>query len=392
MPPTMSSDTPLAPIGDIPLLLADPDRAVSLAPSGVPAGLIRLGAWHITRVPRLPDSFDGYHAYLIRIPYDLDVDPDGAPPRRFEVGFTFATDGVSVHDAVPRRVSDRPGNGGYVLDGQATFAPEDATVADRLLPDIVRPVGSPGGQLSGVGTAAIRWRLSGSARDPLGAGSHVGWIVLLVPAGVTEVRVLATASFALPDNRGDNRGDDRGLREVALPDAFTVALPAEQTAVAHRAGSGTRVFISYVHESTAHKAAVKTLSDLLRDEGDVTVILDQDESAARQDWQRWMTTGIIRSDYVLVVASPGYRSVGRYETDNVPRRGIDAEFRLLTTLLAEDYPHWLRKILPVVLPGRAVSEIPVVFQPYDADYYVIDSLTPDGIVRLLEAVGRELPP
>jgi hypothetical protein len=105
-----------------------------------------------------------------------------------------------------------------------------------------------------------------------------------------------------------------------------------------------------------------------------------------------MTTGIIRSDYVLVVASPVYRSVGRYETGNVTRRGIDAEYRLLTTLLAEDYPRWVRKILPVVLPGRAVSEIPVVFQPYDADYYVIESLTPEGVAGLLEAISRELPP
>jgi hypothetical protein len=382
----VSPQNALPSIGDIPLLLTEPDRVVEHAPSGVPVGLVTLGAWLISRVPQLPDSFDGYGAYLIRIPYDLDIQPGMPSPREFEISFTFATDGVSVHDALPHGANRHAGDSSYALSGQLTFARQDGALSGSLMPDVVLPEGSARGQLFGTGTSTVRWRHNGTVKAPLLVGLNVCWIVLLVPSGLTEVRVIAAASFALPD------GGERGLREVAAPDAFIIALPGEQPAIAQRGTSGKQVFVSYVHESAAHKADVKALAELLRTEGNLTVILDQDESVHRQDWQKWMTTGIIRSDYVLVIASPVYRAVGRYETSNVTRRGIDAEYRLLTTLLAEDYPLWLRKILPVVLPGRAVSEIPVVFQPYDADYYIIGGLTSDGIAGLLEAINLELPP
>lgn len=379
------STTP--PLGDIPLMLVKPDRAIEHAPSGVPVGSITLGAWHITRVPRVPESFAGHCAFLIRIPYDLDVEPGKPRPRRLEIGFTFAIDGATVHDALPQSPDGHASAGGYLLNGQLIFAPQDRAVTDQVMSDISLPEDASGGQVFGRGSATIRWRHVGTAREPLRPGSHVCWIVLLVPQGPTEIRVLADASFTLPDGR------QGGMREVALADAFTIALPGEWPVFAHRASAGGKqVFVSYVHESAGHKADVRTLCDLLRVEGGVTVLLDQEEPAERKDWQRWMTVGIIRSDYVLVVASPVYRAVGRYETGNVTRRGIDAEYRLLTSLLAEDYPLWLRKILPVVLPGRTVSEIPVVFQPHDADHYVIASLTPDGIEGLLEAISRELPP
>jgi len=383
---TASSHSAVPSLGSIPLLLVEPDRAIEHAPSGVSIGMITLAAWHISRVPRVPDSFDGYGAYLIRIPFDLDLEPGKPAPSRFEIGFTFATDGASVHDALPQRTQARAG-AGYVLNGQLTFAPRESAVADQVMSDILLSEDSPGGQLFGRGTATVRWRHAGTAKTPLRTGAHVCWIVLLVPPGLTQIRVLAKASFRLPD---ECRG---GLREAALADAFIIALPGERPGLAHRSSSGGKqVFVSYVHESAGHKADVKTLCDLLRTHGGATVLLDQDEPARRQDWQEWMTIGIIRSDYVLVVASPVYRAVGRYETSNTTRRGIDAEYRLLTTLLAEDYPLWRRKILPVVLPGRAVSEIPVVFQPYDADYYAIGSLTSDGIDKLLETIGSELSP
>jgi hypothetical protein len=368
-------------------MLVVPDRAIEHAPSGIPVGLITLGAWYISRVPSVPDSFGGHDAYLIRIPYDLDVEPGKPTPRRFEIGFTFATDGVSVHDALPQHADGHTGAGSYLLNSQLVFARQHGVLTGHEMSDILLPEDTPGGQMLGRGSANTRWRHVGTRKTPLRPGSHVCWIVLLVPRATTQVRVLAEAAFTLPGPRPD------GLREVALADAFTIALPGERPVLAHRASaSGKQVFVSYVHESADHKADVKTLCDLLRTEGCVTVLLDQDEPAERLDWQKWMTTGIIRSDYVLVVASPVYRAVGRYETSNVTRRGIDAEYRLLTSLLAEDHPLWLRKILPVVLPGRAVSEIPIGFQPWDADYYVVGSLTPDGVEGLLETIRRELPP
>lgn len=387
---TNSSDSALPALGDLPLLLVEPDRAIELGPAGVAIGLLTLGAWHISRVPRMPDSFGGHAAYLIRIPYDLDLQPGRPAPRRFEISFTFATGGASVHDALPQRAGGRVAVGSYLLNGQLAFARQDGTPADRVISDIVLPEDTVGGQVFGLGSATVRWR-RGTAKTAPRSGSHLCWIVVLVPRDKDELLVLAEASFTLPD------GSQDGLREMALADAFTIALPKDALpedppVLAHRASAGGKqVFVSYVHESAEHKADVKTMCRLLHTEG-VTVLLDQEESAKRQDWQKWMTVGITRSDYVLVVASPVYRAVGLYETSKLTRRGIDAEYRLLTSLLAENYPMWLRKILPVVLPGRAVSEIPMVFQPYDADHYVIASLTQDGVKGLLKAISREPPP
>ena len=85
-----SSDSALPPLGSIQLLLVEPDRAIEHAPSGVSVGTITLGAWHISRVPRVPGSLDGHGAYLIRIPYDLDLEPGKPAPRRFEIGLATA--------------------------------------------------------------------------------------------------------------------------------------------------------------------------------------------------------------------------------------------------------------------------------------------------------------
>ena len=65
-------------LADIPLLLIRPVRHIASQPSGIPAGLITLRAWEVNRVSRLPPDLAGFEAYLIRMSYDLDVEPDAA--------------------------------------------------------------------------------------------------------------------------------------------------------------------------------------------------------------------------------------------------------------------------------------------------------------------------
>lgn len=215
-------------------------------------------------------------------------------------------------------------------------------------------------------------------------GVYTGWIALLVPAGQRQVLVAASARFELP------AGEAAELAELAYPDAVVIDLPEHEPALAHRASTdGPRVFVSYAHDSDEHKAAVRALCDLLLHEG-VNVLVDQAEPEVRQDWRRWMTTGIYRSDRVVVVASPAYRSVGLYEFDDNTHAGAQAEYQLLTNLLREDRSAWMPKILPVILPGRAVGEIPVGLQPYDADHYLVPSLTTDGITGLMQAITHGL--
>jgi hypothetical protein len=347
---------------------------------GARVGCITLGAWLVSPIQRLPESLVGYDGYLIKLAYDFDVEPDAAVPSWFEVTFAFVTEGAVVHDALPRSVSDG-GQRTYLLNGQLEFVAQDLPVADCLVPDLRLPDLPATVQVFGVSSATLRWRHRGTAKGPVRPGSTTGWIVLLVPSGLRQVLVHAGGRFAAPVN-----GDD-GPVPVDWPEVFTVALPEGHPKSVHRSVTGgRRVFISYTHDSEHHKQAVRRLCELLEGAG-IDVLLDENESPVRKEWQRWMTTGIGRSDYVIVVASPQYRSVGLYESASKPRRGAEAEYRLLTTLLAEDYDAWLTKILPVVLPGRAVSEIPIGLQPYDADHYVVPTLTPSGIAGLLLAMS-----
>jgi TIR domain len=375
----------LPPLGDIPLLLVDPERAIDYAPSGIPVGLVTLHAWRVSPLPRVPDDLQGYSAYLIEIAYDLDTEPDAPRPNWFELGFTFAAAQTTVYDALPRRTGpDRERM--YALNGQLAFVRQDQPAADLVVPDIRLPEITSKVVAFGCRGPQVRWRHTSAARTVAQPGPFTGWIVLLAPQDQRDVRVFATARFSVPT------GQAGGQREADRPDAFTVALPRRQTATAHRAAvRGPRVFVSYAHDSAPHKADVIALSRLL-ESADVNVTVDQNEPPTRrQDWNRWMTIGITRSDFVIVVASPAYRSVGLFEFDNRTHAGAQAEYRLISNLLAESQDVWLPRILPVILPGGAIKEIPAGLHPYLTDRYVVPSLTPDGVAELVQVIKHGRP-
>lgn len=64
--------------------------------------------------------------------------------------------------------------------------------------------------------------------------------------------------------------------------------------------------------------------------------------------------------------------------------------------MAQDRATWIRKILPVVLPGGTVADIPEFLLPYSATHYIVHRLTPDGILDLRRVLVRQprhaLPP
>jgi hypothetical protein len=372
----------LPPFGNIPLLLAEPERGTEYSPAGTRVGLITLQAWQVSPVLRVPDSFGQQSAYLIRIPYDLDLEPDAPMPLQFEIGFTFLGAKTSVHAALPQPANLDDKVRTYVLNAQLTFTPQDHPVTEFLLGDIELPPTAAKVELYGLGSSMVRWRHHGSPEAPVSPGSHIGWIVLLTPPGRRRVRVCATARFKVPAERSAM------LRETDRPDAFTVKLPERQPIIVHRrTAGGPRVFVSYAHDSEQHKEAVNNLCRLLESAG-IDITWDENETLARKDWNQWMTIGITRSDYVIVVASPIYRSAGLYDLGDRFHRGVQTEFRVLQSLLAEDRDIWMPKILPVVLPGRKVQEIPLALQPRDADHYIVPSLTTTGVAGLLRVINN----
>lgn len=63
-----------------------------------------------------------------------------------------------------------------------------------------------------------------------------------------------------------------------------------------------RVFISYSHDSPAHRDRVLMLADRLRTDG-IDCDLDRYETSPAEGWPRWMAGRIAWADFVLVICT-----------------------------------------------------------------------------------------
>jgi hypothetical protein len=146
------------------------------------------------------------------------------------------------------------------------------------------------------------------------------------------------------------------------------------------------VFVSYAHESDEHKALVLAFATFLRDTAGVAAVLDLWSAAARQDWYSWTIREMTEADFVLVVASEGYRRWGDGHGPGGEHRGVQSEAALLRELVYGDRAAWLPKILPVVLPGHGTHQIPLFLQPTTASHYRVNAFTVAGAEDLLRVV------
>ncbi|MDQ7807306.1 toll/interleukin-1 receptor domain-containing protein [Amycolatopsis sp. A133] len=369
--------------GSVPLFPDGVAKSIDSAPDGIAIGLIRFSGWQLHRIDPLPGGFAGHAAYLVRVNYEFDVPAEVAPPAWAEVEFAFDAAEVMVVDAIPRAVAAAEPARSYELTGQLNFvrptAGRSPWAADASEANVALPAVRPHVDCFGLGSSRVRWRHSGAVP----AGTHTAWLVLLTPPDRTELPVLAGGAYQRAADA------EPGLRASGRPDAFTVRLPGapEPEVPATTAdGSAPRVFVSYAQESAAHKEAVVRLCRLLVAEG-VDVRVDQDGLDRRRNWDRWTTTQILRTDYVIVVASPAYRAVGDGElTDETRHRGIRSEYSRLADLLHRYPDRWTKKLLPVVLPGRSPDEIPLAFLPAIGDYYPLSAFTRAAAADLLSVL------
>lgn len=146
-----------------------------------------------------------------------------------------------------------------------------------------------------------------------------------------------------------------------------------------------RVCISYAHESIRHKNKVYKLDDLLRENG-IRTVIDRQEVKQRIDWERWAQQGILNADFVLVIASPTYKAV--MDGGELPGEpsGVHAEGSLLRNLYRQEPRKWQPRVLPVVLPGCKVADIPLFLNPQTDTRYEIRRLTQAGIAELLQTL------
>ncbi|HEX5116169.1 MAG TPA: SEFIR domain-containing protein [Pseudonocardiaceae bacterium] len=184
--------------------------------------------------------------------------------------------------------------------------------------------------------------------------------------------------------RGAGRLAQKGADQ---PMPIGPGLPANSAHTSHGGGpaQAIKVFISYAHDTDDHKHAVLMLAELLTGNG-IDVILDQWAGTVRKDWGSWALGHITSSDFVIIVASPDYQRVGDGVIATTDNPGAQSEAAVIRDLLHHDRPTWTRKLLPVVLPGRSIDEIPTFLQPFSADHYIVSVLTEAGIEDLLRTL------
>lgn len=155
-----------------------------------------------------------------------------------------------------------------------------------------------------------------------------------------------------------------------------------------------RVFITYMHDSEEHKQQVLQFATLLRQDA-VDARLDRWAEPERQDWYTWMIREVKAAEYVIVIASPEYKRVADGDVPVGSRHGGKEEAAILRDFLQSDREVWLKKLLPVVLPGHTTTEIPVFLQPYSADHYTLDRISSTGVekvLRVLYSISEYVPP
>lgn len=148
------------------------------------------------------------------------------------------------------------------------------------------------------------------------------------------------------------------------------------------------VFITYTHDSQEHKDAVRRFAEVLHGRG-IYSRNDFWDVLERQDWGQRGENAIDDTDYTLVIASEGYRRVGNGNVADDENRGGTWEVKYLRERLQQARSVWTRRILPVVLPGHSLDDIPMFLQPYGCTHYEVPTLDVDGIQSLYRALTKQ---
>lgn len=382
---------------EVKLLLADGGvRHYEGSPGRISFGALQLRGWQIFEIDSKPGHYTGSDTYLIKIHYDLVLDPGAPSPRWFEVGFALAAaegaGAITVLDAIPARVTTVQEPKSYDLDQYLAFVHGHSVRLPATDPDV---------HLFGLGSHTLRWRHTGADGSGVHPGSYTGWATITVPAGCSRLNVDATARF-------DFAAGSELARECAPePESALVALrfdsparhrgplvdtaPPVRDSPASHAADAPRIFVSYAHDDAAHRDAVLRLSTFLVTDCGFDVHMDRWDLDRRRDWSLWAIEQITAADFVIVVASPECKRVGDGTIDSLERRGMQSELSVLRDLLQGDRATWLPKLLPVVLPGRAVAEIPLFLQPNAADHYIVTSFDRAGADDLIRVITADPP-
>lgn len=150
-----------------------------------------------------------------------------------------------------------------------------------------------------------------------------------------------------------------------------------------------KVFISYSHDSDAHRELVRALADRLRSEG-VDAWIDQYASAPPEGWPRWMEEQIREADFVLMVCTPTY--LRRVEQREEPGKGLGVLWEA-NIIYNELYPTGAvtAKFIPLLPAGGTPDEIPSPVR-YHTHYHFESEDTYHALYRRLTDQPEVVPP
>ncbi|HVH99913.1 MAG TPA: SEFIR domain-containing protein [Enhygromyxa sp.] len=117
-----------------------------------------------------------------------------------------------------------------------------------------------------------------------------------------------------------------------------------------------RVFISYSDDSPAHAKRVLELAQWLRSHG-VDATLDQFEESPEEGWPRWIYRQIRESEFVLIIATPGYLRRCEHDEPRVDVSGSSVKFGShLSVQELHEAGGRNKKFIPVLFGGDAIVE------------------------------------
>ncbi len=154
----------------------------------------------------------------------------------------------------------------------------------------------------------------------------------------------------------------------------------------------TKIFISYSHDSEAHRTAVLKLSGQLRENGQDCLIDQNINGSPAEGWTRWMENEIERADFVLIVCTPTY--LQRYRGKSIASgRGVNFEGVVISQTLYENLG-CNDKFLPIIFDSVDRENIPLPLKSYTfytlpEDYESLYRVLTQQPVAPLKPLGSE---
>ncbi len=131
-------------------------------------------------------------------------------------------------------------------------------------------------------------------------------------------------------------------------------------------GRPVKVFISYSHDSEAHKQRVLDLADQLIAHG-IDVKLDRYVIRPPESWPAWCAAQLEEVDFVLMICTQEYKDRIRNKVVKPAGKGVYWEGRIIQNYLYEEKGNF--RFIPILLDGSDRQHIPQPI-PNDTSYEI----------------------